>query len=78
METKTRSQLRRRANLTLFALGQRVGRSAGTLSLWERGLIELAPQDVEQIARVLESELSKQPAVSSAAQIVVMLASASA
>jgi len=78
MKTEVRSQLRRRANLTLFALGRRVGKSAGTLSLWERGHIELSPADVEQIARVIESELTNQPQVSSAAQIVGMLAGASA
>jgi transcriptional regulator with XRE-family HTH domain len=78
MKTEVRSQLRRRANLTLFALGQRVGKSAGTLSLWERGHLELSPTDVELIARAIENELTKQPAVSSAAQIVGMLAGASA
>ena len=78
MKTEVRGQLRRRANLTLFELGQRVGKSAGTLSLWERGYVELSHVDVERIARVIENELTRQPQVSSVAQIVGMLAGASA
>lgn len=66
------------AGLTQIQLGRKVGKSAGTVCLWERGELELAPADVEQIARVLENELNKQPAVSSAAQIVGILAGASA
>jgi transcriptional regulator with XRE-family HTH domain len=74
METKTRGDLRRRAGLTLFELGRRVKKSAGTLSQWERGQIQLSTEEVERIARVLQNELTKQPPVSSAAQIAGMLA----
>ena len=66
------------AGLTQIQLGRRVGKSAGTICPWERGELELAPADVERIARVLETELTKQPPVSSAAQIVGMLAGAQA
>ena len=66
------------AGLTQIQLGRRVGKSAGTICLWERGELKLAPADVEKIARVIENEMTKQPRASSAAQIVGMLAGASA
>jgi transcriptional regulator with XRE-family HTH domain len=59
MELEARSQFRRRAGLTLFELARRVGKSQGTLSQWERGQIELAPEDIEKIADVIETELNK-------------------
>jgi transcriptional regulator with XRE-family HTH domain len=54
-----RRDLRRRAGLTLFVLASRVGKSAGTLSQWERRQVELPRLDVEKIARVISHELSK-------------------
>lgn len=75
---KERARLRKMVGLTQIQLGRRIGKSAGTICLWERGEVELAPADVERIARVIENELAKQPPVSSAAQIVGMLAGASA
>lgn len=75
---KERARLRKRAGLTQIQLGRKVGKSAGTICLWERGELELAPADVEKIACVIEKELTKQPAISSAAQIVGILAAASA
>jgi transcriptional regulator with XRE-family HTH domain len=75
---KERARIRKRAGLTQIQLGRKVGKSAGTICLWERGEIELAPADVEKIARAIESEITKQPPVSSAAEIVGMLAGASA
>jgi transcriptional regulator with XRE-family HTH domain len=75
---KERARLRKMAGLTQIQLARRVGKSAGTICLWERGELALAPVDVERIAGVIEEELSKQPPVSSAAQIVGMLAGASA
>jgi transcriptional regulator with XRE-family HTH domain len=71
-----RSQFRRRAGLTLFALAQRVGKSAGTLSQWERGQINLPNPDVERIARALREELAKFPASLSVTQIVALLSEA--
>lgn len=76
METKTRTELRRRAGLTLFELGRRVKKSAGTLSQWERGQIQLSAEDIEGIARVLEGELTKLSQVSTAEQVVGLLAHA--
>lgn len=73
---KQRARLRKMAGLTQIQLGRKVGRSAGTICLWERGELELASADVERIARAIENELTKQPAVSNAAQIVGMLAGA--
>jgi transcriptional regulator with XRE-family HTH domain len=75
---RDRARLRKMAGLTQIQLGRRVGRSAGTICLWERGELELAPAEVERIARVIENELTKQPQVSSAAQIAGVLAGASA
>lgn len=75
---KERSRLRKMAGLTQIQLGRRVGKSAGTICLWERGELELVSADIERIARVLESELTKRPSVSSAAQIMGMLLGASA
>ena len=71
---KERARLRKMVGLTQIQLARRIGKSAGTICLWERGELELAPADVERIARVIENELAKQPPVTSAAQIVGMLA----
>ena len=73
---EVRSKVRRRAGLTLFALGRRVGKSAGTLSQWERGQISLSTPDIERIACALEEELAGFPASLSAAQIVDLLSDA--
>ena len=54
-----RRDLRKRAGLTLFVLAGQVGKSAGTLSQWERRQVELPRSDVEKIARVISNELSK-------------------
>lgn len=75
---KERSRLRKMAGLTQIQLGRRVGKSAGTICLWERGELELAPADVERIARVIDSELTKRPPISGADQIAGVLAGASA
>ena len=75
-DCEVRSQFRRRAGLTLFALGRRVGKSAGTLSQWEHGQINLSMPDIERIARALEEELATFPALLSAAQIVDLLSGA--
>jgi transcriptional regulator with XRE-family HTH domain len=72
-DSEVRSQFRRRAGLTLFELGQRVGKSAGTLSQWERGQVSLSVSDIERIAVALQSELAKFPASLNAAQIVKLL-----
>jgi transcriptional regulator with XRE-family HTH domain len=70
---KDRARLRKMAGLTQMQLGRKVGKSAGTICLWERGEIELTPGDIERIARALEGELARQPAVSNATQIAGML-----
>jgi transcriptional regulator with XRE-family HTH domain len=57
-------------------LARKVGISASQICLWERGYIELPTADVERIAHALETELSKQPKLSSASQIAGMLADA--
>jgi transcriptional regulator with XRE-family HTH domain len=59
MEIEARARFRRRADLTLFELAKRIGKSPGTLSQWERGQVELTSEDIEKIAHVIESELNK-------------------
>jgi transcriptional regulator with XRE-family HTH domain len=71
---KERARLRKLAGLTQIQLGKKVGKSGATVCLWERGEIDLSGADVERIALVIEKELNKQPPVSSAAQILGMLA----
>jgi transcriptional regulator with XRE-family HTH domain len=73
VKVSERSSLRRRAGLTQVQLGRRVNISASQICLWERGDLELSTLDVEHIARVIEAELAKFPAPSSAAQIVSVL-----
>lgn len=75
---KERARLRKMAGLTQIQLGRKVGKSAAAICLWERGELELAPADVERIARAIDHELNKRPPVSGAAQIAGMLAGASA
>ena len=75
---RERARLRKMVGLTQIQLARRIGKSAGTICLWERGELELATADVERIARVIENELAKQPRIASADQIVGMLAGASA
>jgi transcriptional regulator with XRE-family HTH domain len=74
MQTEARSQFRRRAGLTLFELGRRVGKSAGTLSQWERGQIELSTEEVNKIARAIEKELARVPFPSTREEIASALA----
>ena len=71
-----RSRVRRRAGLTLFALGQRIGKSPSTLSQWERGQINLSAPDIERIARALEEELALFPASLDVSQIADLLSHA--
>ena len=73
MKVSERSSLRRRAGLTQVQLARRANISASQICLWERGDLELSTLDVEHIARVIEAELAKFPAPSSAAQIVSVL-----
>jgi len=73
---KERARLRKMAGLTQIQLGRKVGKSAGTICLWERGELELAPADIETIARVIEDGIQKQPLVSGAKQIAITLAGA--
>ncbi len=70
---KERARLRKMAGLTQHQLARKVGKRAPVICLWERGEIELADADVQSIALVIEKELSKQPPVSGAAQILGML-----
>jgi transcriptional regulator with XRE-family HTH domain len=61
LELEVRARFRRRAGLTLFDLARRVGKSQGTLSLWERGQIELSSEDVDKIANAIEAEINRIP-----------------
>lgn len=78
VEFEARAQFRRRAGLTLFDLGRLVGKSPGTLSLWERGQIELSHEDVSKIANVIETEFNRVPLPETREGIAHVLAGAAA
>jgi transcriptional regulator with XRE-family HTH domain len=68
-----RAKLRKLAGMTQRQLGRKVGKSGATICLWERGDMELSPADVGRIARVIVEEATKNPPLSSAAQILGVL-----
>lgn len=78
MEVAWRVELRRRAGLTLLQLGKRVRKSPGTLSLWERGEVELSSDDVANIANAIESEIKRVPLPETREGIAHALAGAAA
>jgi len=69
-----RATLRRRACLTQLQLARKVGVTAPRLCLWERGEIELSPEQVEKIAAVLHGCLSKTPAFAGAEDLARAIA----
>jgi transcriptional regulator with XRE-family HTH domain len=67
-----RQKLRRRAGLTLAQLSRRTDISAGRLSEFERGEIQLSPDDLMRVAVVLATELGI-PIPSTASDIFLAL-----
>lgn len=70
-----RALLRRRACLTQIQLARKVGISAPRLCLWERGEIELRPEQIVRIAEVLYRYLSTPQVFSGAMALASALAS---
>jgi DNA-binding transcriptional regulator YiaG len=68
-----RALLRKRAALTQVELSQMVRISAPRLCLWERGQIELRPEQVDRIAQVLKDHLGKTPCFDGAGELVKVL-----
>jgi len=64
MKLSEKAQLRKRAGLTQHRLARLTGICASTISLWENGETELAPETVARIGRVIATELDRVPAVS--------------
>jgi transcriptional regulator with XRE-family HTH domain len=64
-----RATLRRRACLTQLQLARKAGITAPRLCLWERGEIELTPEQVEKIATVLHGCLGKTPVFAGAEEL---------
>lgn len=54
-----RATLRRRAGLSQARLASLTGISAPRICLWERGEIELRPEQIERIRYIISSELAR-------------------
>ena len=72
-----RAKLRRRAALTQAELARLTGLHAPQICLWERGQIELRPEQVESIAAVLKEHLGATPCFDEIGELVSLLASSS-
>jgi hypothetical protein len=70
-----RAKLRRRAALTQVELAHLTEIHAPQICLWERGHIELRPEQVERIAAVLKEYLGKTPCFDDAADLAKVLMS---
>jgi transcriptional regulator with XRE-family HTH domain len=73
MNVKARSIARKRACLTQHRLAKLAGICASTISLWENYELELAPEAVEKIGRVIAAELDRVPVSSTPRDIVHVL-----
>jgi transcriptional regulator with XRE-family HTH domain len=60
MKSSERAQIRKRSGLTQIRLAKLAGISQARLSSWENHEIELSPEDIMSVARVLEDYL-RQP-----------------
>jgi transcriptional regulator with XRE-family HTH domain len=70
MKVNVRSIARKRAGLTQHRLAKLTGICASTISLWENHELELAPEAVEKIGRVIAAELNRVPVSSTPREIV--------
>ena len=64
-----RTELRRRAALTQAQLASLTGIPAPRICLWERGDVELKPEQVERIATVLRERLAATPVFDSVREL---------
>jgi Helix-turn-helix domain len=72
-----RAKLRRRAALTQVELAHLTEIHAPQICLWERGHIDLRPEQVERIAAVLKEHLGATPYFDEIGELVSVLASSS-
>jgi transcriptional regulator with XRE-family HTH domain len=68
-----RATLRRRAGLTQVQLSRKTAISAPRLCLWERGEVELSPEQVGKTAAVLHDCLSRTPAFSGTEELARLI-----
>jgi transcriptional regulator with XRE-family HTH domain len=74
MKVSERASLRKRAGLTQFRLAKSAGIPTPRVSLWESGEVELPPDQVLRIAKVLYRNLSNSPAFNNVTELVRALA----
>jgi transcriptional regulator with XRE-family HTH domain len=74
MKLKERAMIRKRAGLTQHKLARMTGICASTISLWENHELELAPEQVEKIGRMIAQEINRVPVISTAIEAVEILA----
>lgn len=75
---KERALLRKRAALTQQQLANLTGIAAPRICLWERGEIELRPEQIERIAAVLRGRLAETPVFENVQELHQSLAPATA
>ncbi len=73
MKANARSIARKRAGLTQHKLAKLTGICASTISLWENHELELAPEAVKKISRVIATELNRAPVSSTPGEILEAL-----
>jgi transcriptional regulator with XRE-family HTH domain len=73
MKLTERAMIRKRAGLTQHRLARLTGISASTISLWENHELELTPDQVEKIGRMIAQEINRVPAISTATEAVRVL-----
>jgi transcriptional regulator with XRE-family HTH domain len=74
MKSSTRAQIRKRSGLTQIRLARLTGVSQARLSSWENYDVELSPQEVRRVARVLQECLTRSPAFDGATDLALALA----
>jgi transcriptional regulator with XRE-family HTH domain len=73
MKLNERALIRKRAGLTQHRLARLTGICASTISLWECGQIELRPEQVARVAKILKEHLGKTPCFDEAGELAKVL-----
>lgn len=73
----SRMELRKRAGLRLTDLARAAGVSIPSVSLWERGLLNLNTQAVEKIAVAIDSRIREVPVFDGAVEIEELISAKS-
>ena len=61
MQKNNRAQIRKRAGLTQMKLAKLTGIPQASISSWEIGDIELKPESIALIAKVIRKQLDRAP-----------------